>query len=474
MRVALWIAAAAILLWHFFDSFWSVSGDTSAHAFITATLMDRGHMLVGDEILLPTSTVYQHGAHALAALMGAPFGSAVIGMHLAALAALAAVWGAVAVLFAGMSRVAGVALIGFLAIAGLVGVDLIGGEIVVNDFLPQLVAQAIVLAAVAAAAQIERGGARRTAVYLVFAVAVPIAESTHLVPALQLLGAFAVVVALDAIADRRLTWAAGLLAVVILGFVLHQTFGFMLAVQGMNGNLPLTLAPDAISLAVLALIVALASTALSFAWLRRRDRVAAKYLGALGLGTAGLCLAQLALLAIGVSADYAARKYGFALGTLLALDIAALLGLAAVRDLPVAIGTALPAALLVAGFLAALPAHGVVSTTQYADLERFARGFARTAQNPAGTFDMAADVDPRPSVSQAMSWVISMAALRARWTQTMFEVGRDGTPVSPAQIGHVITAVGSRWDVSACREPLSGGKFVVVDGQCALSALAAK
>src|SRR5262252_6231803 len=151
---AAWACSGGFVIWYFYDSVWTVSADTSAHALITAGLMERGHLSMADAAVLPDAIVYPHGGHALAAVLGWPFGSVVIGMHLAGLVALAVAWGAIGVLFTMMPvrGSAGAALLGLLALAGVARMDMVGGEIVQNDFLPQLVAQAIVLVAVAAAA----------------------------------------------------------------------------------------------------------------------------------------------------------------------------------------------------------------------------------------------------------------------------------------------------------------------------------
>jgi hypothetical protein len=118
---ALWLAASAFLVFVFFDDLWSMSGDMSAHDFTVNRLMDNWGMSDADERTLYGATLYPRLSFIVAAALGAPVGSAVVGMQLTSLLAMIALWSGFALILRSLPArqlaiVVGAALLGLLLV----------------------------------------------------------------------------------------------------------------------------------------------------------------------------------------------------------------------------------------------------------------------------------------------------------------------------------------------------------------------
>jgi hypothetical protein len=490
VSVFLWACAAVFLILFFWDSLWSVSGDMSAHDFIVNRLIDHWTMSPADEERLCGVTYYPRLGLVVAAVFGTITGSAVAGMHVASLVSLIGLWSGFALILRSLPTTSfvpvGVALLSLLILNRFfVGLELHGHEIIYNYFMPQLAGQAFVLLMLTAAAMFERRGGDVRINYAVLAASAVIAANFHIVPTLVVLGVLALLVAIDFLASRRLEiFAVGAIATLAgaAGAAAQSGFRYLAAARTQAGGLPLKWTPDVPSLAILCTLVAAMAAVLLVRWLRApresmQSEIAIKYGALYGLANSLLCLFQICLVLLGWSADYAARKYAFAVNTSLLLEVALLVGIAfrwrqadgdRHRVACAALhGTFVPL-VVAAGFFMVLPNEKEFSVTRLADMERFAKSYTRAAPpNAPETFNFAVGLKPA-----TINWLISLGALEAPWSDNLYLAPMEGSFRYPFEVAHILTEAGARpWDVEACRTSFASAGLVVLDGPCIVAAL---
>jgi len=329
------VLLGAVLLAANADAVWSTSVDVAHHYALVFRLSEDWH-LVPDDPSLGEMNFYPRGSHVAAAIVGMVVGSPFLGMQLVALGSLVLLWAScLLIVYAASGRTGPV---NALVLAVLVVVNagtfrVHGAEISGNYHYAQLVAQAMVLAVLAAAIRLDARG-QRAAVYLLLLGALPAVTSVHLMPALELLGVLAGLALLDVVfatgaAGARLRPALAAGAAVVAGIatvVLHPAFAAMRTISANNGGVSLGPLGSLWGIGIICLIVLWLALRLLRAWQQDRGRVMDKYLALYGAALAGLCLLQMALRPFKLGSDYAVKKYAFGLASFLFICLALKLG----------------------------------------------------------------------------------------------------------------------------------------------------
>ena len=504
ITVGLWIATSVFIVVFFFDCMWSTSVDLADHNAVVNRLFDHWGMPITDDLYYFYHS-YPAFSHIAAAVLALPLSSPLAGVQLLTLLSLVALWSGFALILQTLPyRMRALIGAGFVLLLifnrSILKLELHGNEIIGSNFLfPQFVGQAFAVVVIAVTALFERDERDPTLGYLLLAVAIPVAEGFHLVPAAQLFGVLVLLIAIDFHLSPRqnhlpkLAIGASLIIASTIGIILHPNFKNMFD-QGMDpsntGALALLRTPNLPSLAVLSVVVGFLSALLLYTWAyslsnaeARRNGVAAKFVALYGLSNSGICLFQIFIGLFGIGTEYACRKYAFALNTTLLLDLVLLLGfffkprwLASSfgndRLLAGLFESAFVSLFLLAGVFTVLPKEKMIDAADLATTERFAKAYVQTAfDNPPGKYNYAVGIAPN---SPNIDYFITRGALHAPPagdpgnTEDIYE----GRPFSqPPLVGHILTLRNSKWDVPNCRTQFSSPSLVVLDGQCAISAL---
>lgn len=484
-----WLALVSLVLIFEVGKLYSTSIDIGLHGTLVSRLMDSWQLPSVDENLAEMAD-YPRIAHLAASLVGRVAGSAMTGMQVIAVGAVFFLWSMVGIGLAGLPRQRFLASISALAILVVIfckylGVEIFGSELVSTYFFSHLVAQSLAIAVVVGALRSEQSGSNLLVPYSILGASAPVLASVHLLPAVEMLGVLAILVALNALnrhaAGRKNTAWSGLGIVVVstLLTVVNPDFLAMVRLSANNGEMLLHYASSLQGVLVLASLVVVVSCCMLFLWWRALcsggdyRHLLLKYFGAFGLAVAGLCLLQLFLYAaLGQASPYACFKYVIGLQSILLID-AALLATLRMRsgsksDLP-------GARPLASGLLAALACICVFSgpvaldTGTLVSAEREARALAGSLpRNHFGKHDLAIGIDGVPPIG---SYFISRAVLRSPSLGMTLDVlfGRMPQPIE--QVDRILTsAQSSPWDVAECRQENSG-KLVVIDATCAFASM---
>jgi hypothetical protein len=473
------------------DKVWSASVDL-AHHFALVYRIAEQWSLSGNDPSLGEMNFYPRLSHIVAALLGSWLNSSFLGMQVVALASLALLWAAVAGLYTTMARNAGVW--SCLALALLIALnrvsfryDLHGSEVALNFFFSQMVAQALAFATMALAAWLDAKG-RPLHGLLCIALAIPVVEAAHLLPALELLGMLGVLLVVRLLAPwparkpalKHVALSLGLFLVSVAGVLLHPSFKAMRTIAKHEGALALKGLNGASSLPVLVAVVLL--IALFMLWdgagrrARRPEREPAlEYLGAYGVAIGSLCLLQFLLLALGDGSAYAIRKYGFGLSSFVFIAGGLYLGRLMAARVKAQAGALVQTMALLTVVLAGFELgsrHGKV--LDGSDLVRLERQLVALKDGvapppPPGKSDVVIDL---PGQSMVINYMFSIAV-----THTPRQFGEDLLSKDKLDnVAHYSTIfsarVGSRFKDRSC-DIGTGGPLLLSDAACTARALRA-
>lgn len=329
MKRSDWIAAvaAAVTLPLFLWGQMPLAGvDLAHHYALVRVLMDEG-IRTGLDPNLGEMNFYPPLSHYLAAAVGFVTGSGFTAILAAAAGAVAGLYVLLLSLLRSVSTTAALtaAVVLGVLVAGRIGL-VPGAEIVGNFFFSQLVAYALALTAVAAGAGCYR---RHEGVLfdLVVLVAVHVIAFAHLLPALQLLGTYGLVLLAGFVEERtRLaTIRLALFSGLGLTLLLHPSFAAMTAIAANEGGAAFGFAMTR-PLRILVFVGSLsASGAAMIAF--RHQKGAGLFLGAFGCAAALLGLAQWLVFAMtGYGSSYAVTKHLAASATFGLVNASALFG----------------------------------------------------------------------------------------------------------------------------------------------------
>jgi hypothetical protein len=342
------LTVAGIMVFADLDSLWSQSVDLAHHYALTYRIAEQFHLMDWNDPTLGEMNYYPRLSHIFAAILGWPLNSSLLGIQVVTLLSFSAIWGGFLYILNTLPKPLG--LLSTISLAGLLFLNKLtfkfevhGSEIVSNFFYSQLVAQGIIVLAIAAAIVIEikRG---RWAAYALLIGVIAIDTGVHLLPTLELLGMLLALVLVNMYQDiaqkeRRLAIIMSLAVPVIAlgGVILNPAFSAMRKIAENDGGLEFRFISYPFGLGTLCVIALLISAALLRVHVRSNSRFAhptIKYLALYGAAVSGLCLLQMTLVQFGFGSNYAVKKYGFGIISYLFIIIAILAGQLTLRALP--------------------------------------------------------------------------------------------------------------------------------------------
>ena len=289
---------------------------------------------------------YPRGGHIIAAIIGTVFNSTFIGIQITILASIAVIWLSILVILNNMPRqIARVALLLFFMLflinAFIFHFDVHGDEALGHFFYSQLVAHAFLYLSLIFSMHVEKKhGALLAAVSLV-----PIMlfiAIIHLMPAVQILGLIGGITAIkifttyknrEDFSKLKIIVAAIIPIASTIGLVFHPSFSAMRTIATHNGSLDLHNIPYPVGIITLGILVLITSFVLFVQWARRKDNIIeAKYLAIYGAATSAICVLQYALTYYDIGSDYAVKKYGFSLLTIMLIQLSMLVPVMTIKS----------------------------------------------------------------------------------------------------------------------------------------------
>jgi len=491
LRAGLLLLALVVLTAILSGRVWSDSVDIAHHYALVLRLVEYGNGAFPFDLSLGEMNTYPRLSHQAAALAAGVAGSPLLGMQLVTVLSLVVMWACLMWLVASLPpRMANrtALVLGLLLIWNhfKFRLSLHGSEVIGGFFYAQLVGQAVFVMVLLASMALER---RAAPVWLRHGLLVPaiyLLTGIHLMPALFLLMAMGWLVVADTVVQWRLRQpglavrsavGAGLLLCAFGVLVSHPGFAAMREISKHNGSMSVRHLSSVASLVSLSVVVAAGSAGVLWYWLRRQHERAwlpLKYLGVLGLSVSCLALVQAVALKLGFVADYALRKYAFALATMALILLALLPGLLDRRGRGAApagrvatiLYCVLPTLLVVLASLSVAWQPERFQTSALVALERDVLALEqRMGPPPQGYLDYVIGVTDMPAT---ITYMYSIAELR---------IPRSHNPNVPSllfdriadwsHVGRVITSENGVYDrYPDCRTGLAQGGLVVLDGAC--------
>jgi hypothetical protein len=481
------------------DTLWSQSVDLAHHYALTYRISEIWTLVKPDDPTLGEMNFYPRLAHVWAAVIGRFVGSVFLGLQLLSLISLVCLWGALTFTIRSLRPVAAiVASLGLCLLLILnrafIKLELHGSELVGNFFFSQLVAQAIVAAAIALAIHCERAdpAARWKRIFILMAC-IYVATSVHLLPALELFGVLAVTVAWDCASRWKslslkgraseLALSAAVVCASFASIVLNPAFAAMRKISENNGGITLAYVHGAHALIVLCLVTLAVSMALLWlffkAWLREEEpQPAVKYIGAFGLAIAGTCLMQMLALRLGFGSEYAVMKYAFGLFTQLLVAVSVLAGLLGERWLATrSSGYAISDGKFNLWFLAVFMI--CISTAMFHAKSLDTSDVVELERKLIAIGDLnVADKVTKPSAAVGLlgesvmaDYMFSIAILKTPRELAIPQILMR-KPLHLSEYQYIVTKPGSGpYDQDACRLPPFVGSLAVLGGACVKQAL---
>ena len=337
----LWLLGiVGIFVFYNIDSMWTASVDLSHHYALAFRISEQWMLSSLADPTLGEMNIYPRGSHIIAAIVGVFLNSTLLGIQLTTLVSFALVWLCIILMLNSLPRSRGIiALIiftGFIAANALIfKVNLHGQEVIDNFFYSQLVGHAFLFVSVIIAIRLEKSrGALSASIALVPLML--ITATIHLLPALEMLGLIVSLIFVYVITEhqksqisfKNMVFATSVLIISISSLLLHPSFSAMRSISENNGSLTLHNISYPIGLVVLCIVVAITSSILFYEWIKSKegnDVLVIKYLAIYGVVSVALCLLQYGLTFFGYGSDYAVKKYGFGLTSILIIQLSIIL-----------------------------------------------------------------------------------------------------------------------------------------------------
>lgn len=480
MKAGIWFLAIACLLGMFVDSMWTNSTDLAQHYSLVARLAEHWHLPPPGDRTLGEMSYYPRGAHVLAAVLSQVLHSDLFGMQLVVLFSVFAIWACVAILFMNLPGVArwwstGALLVLMAANQAWHGFEFHGEELIGNYFFSQLAAQAFTLGVVVLTLYGERAARAHWQRNLLLLGACWLVELVHLLPAMQLLGFYSVLLLFDALARRTLAgWlqALGWLVAGLVVVVKHPTFAAMKDISRNDGAIGFALLNDMSVIIAYSLLVALVSAGMLWRWYRLdaeqgRLWLVWKMVGALGLAVAGFCVLQALAWHFGQGSAYAVKKHLFAINTVALLELALWLGWYCTRYSRVQLHPlphAAVAILMMVMVCSVLPKKKLQDVSDLITYERELLALRTIIGQQPGKYNYVLQLDKQPGF---INYMYSIGIFRTPRFRAGFEVWGDQPFSKSSLLGTIITGANSPLDrFPACRRNLTTHGIVVVDYAC--------
>ena len=335
------------------DSLWSVSVDLAHHYALAYRISEQWWLTAYQDPTLGEMNFYPRGSHVIAAIIGAVFNSTFIGIQLTTLSSIAVIWLSILVILNSMPRrIANVALLSFFILflinAFIFHLDVHGDEVMTlleeqydNFFYSQLVAHAFLYLSLIFSMHIEKKHGALLAVVSLVPIMLFIA-TIHLLPAVQILGLIGGISAIKIFTTYKNREDFGKIKIAIaaiipiastIGLVFHPSFSAMRTIAKNNGGLELHNISYPIGIITLSILVLITSFVLFVQWARRKDNIIeAKYLAIYGVAASAMCMLQYALTYYDMGSDYAVKKYGFSLLTVMLIQLSMLVPVMTIKS----------------------------------------------------------------------------------------------------------------------------------------------
>lgn len=496
VRAALLLLTVFLLLCLGIDHLWATSADMAHHYALVARIAQQWAVPVVTDPSLGEMNVYPHNSHILAAVLGVPLQSPMLGMQLVTLLSMIGAWAGLAALVLTLPRRSGqvgAAVLATLLLLSRHYLDIFGKEDIGNFFYAQLVAQALMIGALLAALHMERRAVPAPLRYGFLIGSIYLLTGTHLLPASQLVAVTLALIVLDlpwrtlrTAGARPVLVALAAMAAAALVLLRHPAYAAMKSISQNDGSLTLAGLTTVPRIAVYCVVLGLLSAALTVAWLRLADAaerarfLALKYVGLFGLAASALCLLQIVLLHWGQGSPYAVKKHGFALTSILFVQLALLPALLSARlrrppaqpgggwqmaydGLALPLLTALAFCALTRG-VPSLDTAAVVALEHRLELRR-----DLTLHNAPGQYAYVMDVPGMPSM---VSYLMTIGVFATPRSENSLDVLGGQPMAEPDRVGTIYTGAGSALaQLPGCTRPATNSGLAEVDGQCAMRQL---
>lgn len=330
----------ALFILYFVDSMWSASVDLAHHYALAYRISEQWVLTSSNDPTLGEMNFYPRGSHIVAAIVGRLVDSTFLGIQITTLLSLAVLWLSVILILNSLRGVlASLSIIIFTALIFLnflfTKFGIHGHEVAGDFFFAQMVGHSVLFLGILFSIYLEKTRGVLWSVALL-TVLMLINATIHLMPALQILG---VVFGLlftyiffnseaQNSARHRFFIAVIMATLGILCMIIHPSFTAMASISKNNGYLILHNISYPYGLIFLCLLVLFVSLKLYRRWIHSqnyKENLAVKYIAIYGGVTVALCLLSLVLIFFGHGSDYAVKKYGFGLVSVLFLEVSIVL-----------------------------------------------------------------------------------------------------------------------------------------------------
>lgn len=493
-QLSLTVVAGILLVITNINSIWSASIDLAHHYALAFRISENWGLVIANDPSLGEMSFYPRLTHELAAIAGLIFNSTFLGIQLVSLLALALLWGGVIYIYNTLSsRTAFFSSIGLMCLMILnrksLHFEVHGAELIGNFFYSQLVAQGVVVFAIATAIYLEIKKCSNYTVAIFLIIITFIVTNMHLLPALVLLGVDLGVVGTIVLFSSKETgaqqiklrvWYAGAAVLAVSSVFLSPAFNAFRKISENNGAISFTHLSSYAELILFCLSVLFVSGMLFNIWYRRRSEdnsyyIAVKYLGLYGASMALLCLAQIVALKLGFGSEYATKKYAFGLFTHLFISIPVLISLVS-EKFPVGVSIEGLIKNKYLGTLLILLTYSIVFECSIPPTRMLAASDIVNIEHKLITLR---DVG-LPLSKEKSNIVIGLANMPAT-IDYMFSIAIMGTPVSLAipdimvtnklnDFSHyksILTSVNSKpYYFADCSDPFAAGSIAILNAAC--------
>ena len=495
--LALFLAAASLLVWSL-DSLWGNSTDLAHHYALVARLSELWTMPYSGNATLGEMNYYPRSSHIMAAIVGRVLGSVLLGMQFITLLSIVVFWASLISIMLSVPKKSGWIAALLLSAAlwanrSYFNLELGADEVIENFFYAQLVAQAFAMLVVAISLALERQGVNPTLRYALLVAGIYIATGMHLLPALELLCFFAVLVGVDLYQKGNLHtrhWRSALVPLLLLlgaaaALLTHPSFAAMSGISNNNGSITGRTIQSMGAFMAYSGLHMVFSAGLLLLWLRLDPLkhaphwLGVKYIALFGLAVSGLCLLQVLALQLGHGSEYSVKKYIFALNTSLLIEAVLCVTLLIAWRWPGKRADRSPnhpnpgptvadlraSALTVVAFLCVTPATAPLDTSNLVALEhqlQLQRDLL--LPNLPGKSNYLAQVDGLPN---SVAYMMSIGVLKSPRSAHPDLAMPNWWVTDWSQVATVVTSQNSSLDQDpVCRRAAPVNALVMLDGAC--------
>jgi len=480
-QLALMLVVGILLAISFINSVWSASVDLAHHYALAFRIAENLSLSTHDDPSLGDMNYYPGISHAMAAIAGIMFNSTFLGIQFVSLFSLAVLWGAIIYIINTLiPRTAFISSIGLMCLMivnhHFFHFEVHGAELVSNFFFSQLVAQAVVVSAIAAAIFLEVKKYSNYVVLIVLIVIANIAVGIHLLPALELLGVVLGIAVINIFITsgragiqriKLRLWYVGTAIVAVSTVFLNPSFKAFRKLSENNGSIAVMHVSNTAELVLWCFFTLVISFVLLYIWYKRRQEsdhsyLALKYFGLYGASIALLCLAQIAVLNFGYGTEYATKKYAFGLFAYLIISIPILIDGICKSDHFCTVVVLLTYAVL---YIFSIPSTKQMTASDIVFLEQKLVTLRNVALSTSETKSNV--VIGLANMPPTINYMFSIAIMRVPVSIAIPDVLVSNRLENLDNYRSIVTSVDSRpYFFKSCNHPLTTGSVALLDASC--------